>query len=462
MARPKSEKPGYLLHRQSGRARVVIDGKEKLLPGPYGSPESKAAYDRLVGTWLSNGRSLPLAPDSPTGPTVSMICLAFWKHAQTFYVDPDGRSTGETTNFRSALRPLRRLYGATSAMHFGPKALKELRAAMLLPCSVTDPKGTPKVEVGRPVIRPGWSRSYANRQIDRIQHVFRWAASEELIPSGVAQALDTVESLRQGRCGARETEPVKPVPTDEVNAVLPYVAAEVAAMIRLQLFTGMRPGEVVIMRGVDLDTKREVWIYKPAKHKTAHHGHRREVRIGPRAQQVLRPFFKSDLAAPLFSPAAAEQARRERAHAARKTPMSCGNKPGSNRQSHPMRTLGDRYSVVSYYRAIRQGCDVAFPPPADLARHRLPARRGKNGTRWETVAEWRLRLGPEKWTELQRWQHRHRWHPHQLRHSSATIYRSEADFETAKIVLGHRSDSMTELYAERDARKADEAVVRIG
>jgi integrase len=82
--------------------------------------------------------------------------------------------------------------------------------------------------------------------------------------------------------------------------------------------------------------------------------------------------------------------------------------------------------------------------------------------RWETEAEWRLRLGVEKWMELKCWQQKHRWHPHQLRHSSATIYRREADFETAKIVLGHRTDAMTELYAERDARKADEAVVRIG
>src|SRR4051812_13237578 len=72
MARPKSDRPSYCLHKQSGRARVTIDGKQKLLPGVYGSPESRGEYDRLVGMWLANGRTLPAAPDAPTGPTVSV------------------------------------------------------------------------------------------------------------------------------------------------------------------------------------------------------------------------------------------------------------------------------------------------------------------------------------------------------------------------------------------------------
>jgi integrase len=54
------------------------------------------------------------------------------------------------------------------------------------------------------------------------------------------------------------------------------------------------------------------------------------------------------------------------------------------------------------------------------------------------------------------------WHPHQLRHTAGTNIRREADFETAKIILGHASEVMTEIYAERDERKADEVIARIG
>ena len=49
-----------------------------------------------------------------------------------------------------------------------------------------------------------------------------------------------------------------------------------------------------------------------------------------------------------------------------------------------------------------------------------------------------------------------------LRHSAGTVYRREGDFGVAKIMMGHQTDSMTEHYAERDERKADEVVARIG
>ena len=42
MARPKSDRPTYCLHRQSGRAYVTIDGAQRLLPGDYNSVESRA------------------------------------------------------------------------------------------------------------------------------------------------------------------------------------------------------------------------------------------------------------------------------------------------------------------------------------------------------------------------------------------------------------------------------------
>ena len=39
--------PGYLLHKPSGQARVIIDGKHIYL-GEYGSPESHEKYARLI------------------------------------------------------------------------------------------------------------------------------------------------------------------------------------------------------------------------------------------------------------------------------------------------------------------------------------------------------------------------------------------------------------------------------
>ena len=155
MSRPKSDRPSYCKHKRTGRAFVTIDGKQRTLPGAYGSQESRAEYDCLVGTWLAAGRTLPATISTDTGPTVSMISLAFWKHAETFYVDTEGKTFGEADNFRFALRPLRRLYKATPAAEFGPRKLKVLRGAMLFPQPVIDPR----VAWG-----PSWRASPASRQ----------------------------------------------------------------------------------------------------------------------------------------------------------------------------------------------------------------------------------------------------------------------------------------------------------
>ena len=54
--------PKYGKHKQSGQARVVLNGRHFLL-GPYGSKASIVEYDRLLAEWVANGRQLP-APAS--------------------------------------------------------------------------------------------------------------------------------------------------------------------------------------------------------------------------------------------------------------------------------------------------------------------------------------------------------------------------------------------------------------
>lgn len=76
----------------------------------------------------------------------------------------------------------------------------------------------------------------------------------------------------------------------------------VGAMIRLQLLTGMRPGEVILMRGAEIQTSGDVWTYRPAQHKTAHHGKTREILLGPKCQAILEPWLGMDATAYLFRP----------------------------------------------------------------------------------------------------------------------------------------------------------------
>jgi len=63
--------------------------------------------------------------------TVNEVVLAFMEHADGYYCHADGTPTGETENFKAAMRPLTRLYGWTPARNFGPLALKAVRSAMI-------------------------------------------------------------------------------------------------------------------------------------------------------------------------------------------------------------------------------------------------------------------------------------------------------------------------------------------
>jgi integrase len=427
--------PKLCHHKASDQAVVRLGGKDYYL-GPWGSHTTRVEYDRLVGEWLANGRRATGVGDAAAAQTsVAEVMAAFWTYAQTYYRHADGTPTKEIEAFKDSLRPLRRLYGHTPAAGFGPLALKAVRQVM---------------------IDAGLCRSTINQRIGRIKHLFKWAVENELAPPSTFHGLDAVAGLRAGRSAARESEPIKPVPAALVDAVLPFVAAQVKAMIELQLLTGMRPGEIVIMRAVDIDTTGKVWIYKPAAHKTRYLGHERTIMLGPRAQVIIKPFLKPDLSAYLFSPADADAHRRQRLHLARKTPMSCGNVPGSNVRRRPAKKPMDHYSVGSYSRAIKYGCAMAHPLPEPLQPRVL-----ENGKR-ETKTAWRARLTVEQRAQITAWRNAHDWHPHQLRHAAATQLRKTYGLEPAQVILGHKTLTVTQVYAERNVAAAMRIMSEVG
>ncbi len=268
------------------------------------------------------------------------------------------------------------------------------------------------------MVAKGWTRNTINKACSRVRAIFRWAAEEILLPASVHQDLTVVSGLRRGRCDAREGREVQPVPDADVNAVKPFVSRQVWALIQLQELTGARPGELVGIRPVDLDMTGSVWIVAPTQHKTAHHGHARTVYFGPRAQEITRPFLAGRaIDAPVFSPKEAEGERLATRHTARLTPANQGNVPGSNRVRKRGRPPREHYTVASYRRAIARACTFAG------------------------VA---------------------RWHPHQLRHNAAFNLRREFGIEVARVILGHRSPAMTELYGEFDRQKAVAVMEKVG
>lgn len=438
-----SRPPVPTLRRQkekgrADRAFVVLDGR-RIPCGRWGTPEACQRYDRAIAEWLAGGRRLPVPAAEQV--TVAVLLDRFLHHAAQFYRTPEGTPTTEVSNFEQVAKPLLHLYADTPAEQFTPHNLRAVRQRM---------------------VDRGWSRVYINAQIGRIRRLFKWASGQELCPPDIHRALADVEPLKAGRTEAPETEPVRPVAEAMVDEVMPHLTPTLQAMVRFQQHTGARPGEVCAMTTGDIDTAGRVWTCTPAHHKTAHHGKARTIFIGPKGQDAIRPYLKTALDAPLFSPIQSERERREAEHARRKTPLSCGNQPGTNRKSKPARKPADKWTTQSYGRAIQRACDDAFPPPEHLQRRRVEA-EGRKGERWETNPEYRARLIREGLAdELDQWRKDHRWAPNQLRHSFATRVRREHGLEVAQVMLGHSKADTTQVYAERDMQKGIETARQIG
>ena len=417
---PIQKKPAYLLHRATGQARCRVNAKDYYL-GKYGSPESRERYDELLDEWFAANGDV-----SRHTLTVDDLALRFLAFAETYYRRRNGEPTGATKNLRHALSPLVRLFGLTRIRDFGPLKLKAVRDHM---------------------IQAGHCRTNINREMHRIKRVFKWGVENEIVPAAIYTALAAVASLKCGRSEAVESAPVQAVKEATVNATMTHLPAVLAAMVKLQLLTGCRPGEVCSLRPCDVTFQSNgVWVFRPEHHKTEHHGKERRIFIGPEGQAVLRPYLDRDAEAYCFSPADSEAERNALKRANRKSPMTpsqAARQPKSDRKRWPR----ERYDKDSYVRAIVRACEIGFEMPNDL--RKIPATvQGAERERLQRLAaEWRAK---------------HCWSPNQLRHTRATRIREKYGLEAAAVVLGHSDPRVTEIYAERDFEMAARIMLEVG
>jgi len=283
----------------------------------------------------------------------------------------------EIASIKVSIRHIKKNYASTAAKDFGPQSLKAVRQQM---------------------IDKGNCRRYINGNVSRLKAMFRWAVTEELIPVTTYEALKTLPGLKKGKTEAVERPPVPPVPVDIVEATIAHAKPMIADMIRFQLLTGCRPGEVCSIKPCEIDRTQDVWRYTPGSHKMEHKDRIRTILIGPKAQAVLMPYLLRDEAKTCFT-----------------------------------RGDGGPFKRWNFNEKIHSACDKAFPAP-----------KGTEGD------------------ELKAWRKEHRWAPNQLRHSRATDIRQRYGLEGAQAVLGHSRADTTQIYAERDIDKAAKIMGEVG
>ena len=325
MPKLKTTQPKYC--RVSGRnvACYWRDGRRIQLPGPYGSPESLTAYHLEMALWAEE--QAVIASESKPRPckrnqlTVAELVAQFLIWADGHYVK-DNEPTGAADQYDFATRIIVDSFGTFPVAKFTQQEMNKVRDRM------TNTK---------------LSRKEINRRIGKIKRIFNWGVSQGLVDANIALNLKFVEPLKKGRTKAPERPKVQPVTNAQIKATLPHLPPVVADMVRLQRSTGMRPGEVFVMRWRDIDQKKNIWLYWPESHKLQHRDLGRAIPLNKRCQKVLERYKGTPPDDIIFSPKRTMREKTERLAKSRKSKRQPSQVERAKKQLRAEQYVGEKY-----------------------------------------------------------------------------------------------------------------------
>jgi len=263
-----------------------------------------------------------------------------------------------------------------------------------------------------------YTRRGVNDTVNWARKIWRWGMGRGMVTAEQVQGLEEVKPLRIGNSKAPDNTKRKRVTEKEFNKVFKQVGSVVGDMLKLIWHTGMRPNEVCSMRPYDiLRDDIECWLYIPGrdqspvgKHKTMRFEKIKVIPLAKESQEILKSRIKDFNSMDyIFNPQESVQEFLAKKAEERKTPLSCGNRPGTNRKDHAMIKPRDRYDHHTLRKACQRAC---------------------------------LRAGVESFV------------PYDLRRSMATRARATLGKEAAKVLLGHASTSTTEIYLLEEVQEA--------
>lgn len=267
MGRKKLLVPTHCQHKGSGRSYITWNGTE-IYTGISGSIEAAEAYARMVANIMAVGEPCPKA-DVEVRLSVAKVASKYLEHVKrTKHPDSD--------EDKAVARVVRDLaYCDYPAEKFSPARLTELIQAW----------------VDKPL-----SLTTVNKKHNYVLNIFRWAVQMDLVPPNTWSALLAVQKIKPGRTSAKQPKKIKPVPSDVVESILSHCQPRIAAVLKMQLYTGMRCGEVLRMTMSEIKGD----IYAPYKHKNRFRGKDRTVYLGPRALALIDEWKTDDPHRPLF------------------------------------------------------------------------------------------------------------------------------------------------------------------
>ena len=398
------------------RVRFNRDGKRKLLSFGTNKENAELAYAAWKLEWVqatvagsvrqvnnTTGwhAAAGVSADITDELTLDELGKRYVKHCQRVH------TKNEAKNKRLCVEHVLKHVGDVYWSEFGTAAYTDLQDAL--------------VAEGRTLQR-------INKVCGEVRAWMKWCFVKQLITTKLHQDFRDVGPVRSTWAGVVESPGVIAVDWDDVEPVLPFMSPVVAAMVTVQFWSGMRPGEVCAMKYGELNTSDpEVWFYRPANHKNSHRiknktkdsKHVLIKGIGKIAQDAMRPFVErcDDPGDFVFRPIdamewRAQQMEKTGRHEDRKckvypSELVARKRRKETRQTFWEETCNPSYITNSYGKAVAYAFDKADREGVDLER----------------------------------------WSPGQLRHGIAQKLRDVGNMQGATALLGHKNSQMTVNYA---------------
>ncbi|HZN37551.1 MAG TPA: tyrosine-type recombinase/integrase [Planctomycetota bacterium] len=385
-ARGATSRLPKMTKHSSGQARVRLNGKTHYL-GVWGTPASHKRYAELLEEWNENGRE-PIGPRAITANEAILTVRELSAQYQAWIV-----ATGRFLKHRkeTSRRRLTRRVLTLFEEFAGAVPVRRLKEALLV-------HWRDRIEADY----PDHVRKTINRWVWLVKDMLRWGESRGLVPKPVWLDCASLSNLKPGQCSGRPEHGKRArraVPVEDIELVAAHCCSQVAAMMRLQLKTSMRPGDVCLMRWADINKNgpNGTWIYTVEGAKTEHLGHVTRYLLGKEAQAILERFPALPKAF-IFSPAK-RMADRHAAGRRRKQPMR--------------RRFNDRWNTVAYRLHVKIAAAKA---------------------------------GVEDFTN------------HELRHTAVTRVVNEAGIAAASAAANHKNIATTSRYYHSSAAEQVRAV----
>jgi len=263
-----------------------------------------------------------------------------------------------------------------------------------------------------------YTRGGVNSVIKWIRKIWKWGMGRQLITPELVQGLEEVKSLKMGDSDSPDLQKRTRVTDNDFDKLIGSVSNVIGDMLQLIWYTAMRPYEVCDMRPFDIICDDPTcWLYIPGrdqtpvgKHKTTRFERVKVIPLTAKCQEILKARIKDFNSKEfIFTPQEAMQELLDTKSDNRKTPLKCGNRPGTNRKSHPMIIPSQKYEPHALCTACKRGC---------------------------TRAKIELFV------------------PYDLRRTKATATRSILGKDAAKVLLGHTKTDTTDIYLLEEVQEA--------